>query len=113
MPEDSPGNFFAVEKYFLDKRRLNAIKQKHINTVLKLACYVNVSLDGEPEEATSPIKIANAMRERPVFIRAGDALVVSEHDDTHMTLFNACGDLPDLVGQLCASEGLFLWKPED
>ena len=74
VPEDSPGNFFAVEKYFLDKRRLNAIKQKHINTVLKPACYVNVSLDGEPEEATSPIKIAKAMRERPVFICAGDAL---------------------------------------
>ena len=37
VPKDSPGQYFAVEDYFLNEQ-LGTIKQKHINLVLKLNC---------------------------------------------------------------------------
>ena len=38
VPVDSAGQYFAVEKYFLQGDRLAEIKQKHINLILKLNC---------------------------------------------------------------------------
>ena len=40
VPQNSPGQYFAVEKYFLQWDRLEEIKQKHINLILKLNCYI-------------------------------------------------------------------------
>ena len=31
VPKDSPGQYFAVERYFLRRPHIRAIKQKHIN----------------------------------------------------------------------------------
>ena len=50
VPENSPGQFFEVEKYYLEKERLREIKHRHINVVLKLNCYRNVSIDEEAEK---------------------------------------------------------------
>ena len=58
VPAGSPGQYFAIEEYFLDKPRLKEIKQKHINTVLKLNCYEDISIDEglfvrQPDEAVT------------------------------------------------------------
>ena len=37
VPKDSPGQYFAVEKYFLAGDRLAEIKQKHINLITEIA----------------------------------------------------------------------------
>ncbi len=68
VPEGSPGQYFTVEKYFLQGDRLEEIKQKHI-------------------------------------------MVLSEPDDTHLTVFNPDPQLLDLIRQIASSEGLFVWKP--
>ena len=47
VPEDSPGQYFAVEKYFLRGERIEEIKQKHINLILKLNCYRDISISDE------------------------------------------------------------------
>ena len=47
VPKDSPGQYFAVERYFLRRPHIRAIKQKHINVILKLNCYRDFSLDEE------------------------------------------------------------------
>ena len=39
-------------------------------------------------------------------------MLLSEPDDTHMTLFNPDEDLLDLVKILAAGEGLFVWQPQ-
>ena len=69
VPKDSPGQYFAVEKYFLAGDRLAEIKQKHIN------------------------------------------LILSEPDDTHMTVFDPDERLLHLITEIAGSEGLFTWKP--
>lgn len=45
VPADGPGQYFTIESYYLKGRRLEAIKQKHINVMLKLNCYRRISID--------------------------------------------------------------------
>ena len=47
VPEDSPGQFFSVEEYFLQGDRIEEIKQKHIDLILKLNCYRDISTGDE------------------------------------------------------------------
>ena len=108
VPKDSPGQYFAIEDYFLKEQR-EEIKKKHINVILKLNCYMDISVEEETNPA--PDKVAAVMRERYVYIMAGDAMILSEPDDTHMTVFHPDDRLLELLRSLSASEGLFVWKP--
>ena len=110
VPPDSPGQYFTIEKYYLREPRLSEIKQKHINLILKLNCYRDISLDEDGELNPAPEIVAETMRERYVFIMTGDSMILSEPDDTHMTLFNPDSRLLELIKSLAASEGLFVWK---
>ena len=44
VPENSPGQYFAVEEYYLKDKQFEKIKRKHINLVLKLNCYRDISI---------------------------------------------------------------------
>ena len=109
VPKDSPGQYFAVEDYFL-REQLDAVKQKHINVILKLNCYRDISIDGcvDPDPAVT----AEILRAKYTYVMLGDSMILSEPDDTHMTLFNADDDLLELVTKISESEGLFVWKNE-
>ena len=112
VPAGSPGQYFAVERYLLREPQLSAVKQKHINMVLKLNCYRDVSLDGETTLNPPPEQIAAAIRERHVCILLDDALLVSEPDDTCLSLYHPDKALLALTKTLAATEGLFVWQPE-
>ena len=111
VPKDSPGQYFAVEEYFLQGPELAAIKQKHLNLILKLNCYRDISLDEEAAINPPPRRIADTVFQRYTCIMTGDAMILSEPDDTHLTLFNPDGELLRLVRTLAAGEGLFVWQP--
>ena len=49
VAKDSPGQYFAVEKYFLETERMADIKTKPINLVLKLNCYRRIAINEEKE----------------------------------------------------------------
>ena len=108
VPKDSPGQYFAIEDHFL-KEQPEEIKKKHINVILKLNCYMDISVEEETNPA--PDKVAAVMRERYVYIMTGDSMILSEPDDTHMTVFHPDDRLLELLRSLSASEGLFVWKP--
>ncbi len=110
VPEGSPGQFFAVEAYLLGKKRLAAIKERHIGLILKLNCYMDISIGEEGEQNPEPAKLASAMRTRHLPILVGGALILSEKDDMNMTLFNPDEELLELVRTLALSEGLYVWK---
>ena len=111
VSEDSPGQYFAIEKYYLEEPRLSEIKQKHINVILKLNCYYSISIDEGVTFNPPPEEIAREMRERYLCILADDALIISEPDDTHMTIFNPDEEMLELVRTIAEKEGLFVWKP--
>lgn len=110
VPKDSPGQYFAVEDYYLEEERLAAIKQKHINVILKLNCCRDISLDEETAVNPSPERIAGEMRRRYLCIMVDDSMILSEPDDTHMTVFDPDEKLLELIKALAAAEGLFVWK---
>jgi len=111
VPKDSPGQYFAIERYFLREERMAAIKQKHINIVLKLNCYRDISLDEENEINPSPEHVAEEMKSRFVNILTGEAVIQSERDDTCLTVYNPDHELLKMLKEIASSEGLFLWKP--
>lgn len=111
VPKDSPGQFFAVEKYLREGDQMPAIKQKHINFVLKLNCYREIFLDEETTGNPQPERIAEEMRKRYLYIMVDGAMILSEPDDTHMTVFNPDKILLDLITKIASGEGLFVWKP--
>ena len=111
VPADSPGQYFAVEKYFLQGDRLEALKQKHINLILKLNCYRDISIDDENVINPLPEHIADQMKKRSLYIMTGESMILSEPDDTHLTVFNPDPQLLELIRQLASGEGLFVWQP--
>ena len=88
VPKDSSGQYFAIEKYFLQDKQFAEIKQKHINLILKLNCYRDILIDEEHVVNPSPERIAGEMRKRYLYIMTGESMILSEPDDTHLTVFN-------------------------
>jgi hypothetical protein len=111
VPEDSPGQFFSVEEYFLQGNRIEEIKQKHIDLILKLNCYRDISISDETVVNPLPKHIADEMKKRYLYIMLGESMILSEPDDTHLTVFNPDSQLLELIRQIASGEGLFVWKP--
>ena len=107
VPKDSQGQYFAVEDFFL-KEELSEIKKKHINVVLKLNCYMDITIDDDMNP--SPEQIRDTMLGRDVYVMMGDSMILSETDDTHLTLFNPDEGVLDMINVIASSEGLFVWK---
>lgn len=107
VPKDSPGQYFAIEDFFLEEQ-LPEIKKKHINVILKLNCYMDITIDDEKNPA--PKQIRDTMLDRYVYIMLGDTMILSEPDDTHLTVFNPNEGSLDLIKEISYSEGLFVWK---
>ena len=112
VPADSAGQYFAVEEYFLQDDRIEEIKQKHIDLILKLNCYRDISISDETEINPLPKHIADEMKKRYLYIMTGESMILSEPDDTHLTVFNPDSQLLELIRQLASGEGLFVWKPD-
>ena len=111
VPVNSPGQYFAVERYFLSGARLSALKRKHADLILKLNCYRTLSLDGESAADPSPEEIVEAVLTRHVCVLLGDSMIVSEPDATHLTLYHPDDRLLVLIRILAAGEGLYVWDP--
>ena len=111
VPAGGAGQYFAVEKYLRDTQ-LSDIKKKHVNLILKLNCYRDISLDEGKTVNISPEQIADAIHKRYVNIMVDDALIISEPEDTHLTIFHPDEELLELVRELAFSEGMFVWKNE-
>ena len=112
VPAGSAGQYFAIEQYLRDTQ-LSDIKKKHVNLILKLNCYRDISLDEDKEINISPEKIADAIHKRYVNIMVKDAMIVSEPEDTYLTIYNPDEDLITLVRELASGEGMFVWKNEN
>ena len=108
VPKDSPGQYFKIEEFFL-REQLEEIKKKHLDLILKLNCYMDIAVDGEINP--TPERIRAVMDKKYVYIMVGESMILSEPDDTHLTVFNPDWQLLELIKTLAAGEGLFVWKP--
>jgi hypothetical protein len=121
VPEDSRGQFFAVERYYLEESRHEHLCRQFADVLLKLNCYydltVNRSSSDEwiknPAPATLVAWLDDALQHGHmcILIDDGEALITASGGDIHMTLYNPSPNLLQLVQQLATSAGLFLWQP--
>ena len=72
---------------------------------------VKIKSDEETEINPPPERVAEEMRKRIVYLMTDGAMILSEPDDTHLTVFNADPPLTRLIKELAAGEGLFVWQP--
>ena len=133
VPPGSPGQYFAVDDYFLKPPQLAVLHRKFAEILLKLNCYFDVSagriVDDEwicrpgadrgiwvrnPE----PGKLAAAVCSQAgswtlyIYFEAEDTLIGINCDDTYMTVYQPTDRLLDLIRKLAAAEGLFVWQPD-
>ena len=111
VPADAAGQYFAVERYFLQPERI----------LLRLNCYYDmaVSFDACASWETNPDPEAFAARVAGLdgneFLRAvfaeQNAMIDYDRNDTYLTVYDPGAALLDKVRALAAAEGLFVWSP--
>ena len=123
VPADDKGQYFRIEKYFLEHPQIDNIYRKFTNILLKLNCYedIDVSHDGE-EWITNPAPqeleaaLLKCMADKQMFyiiLKSADVLITVSGDDTYMTVYNPREEMTELIRSLADSEGLFVWQPNN
>ena len=110
VPNLSPGQYSSVEQYFLKD---HSMRQKKLNILLKLNCYYDILVqwEGGQEKNPAPEKLKSMVAKKYLNVLIGKSLIVIDHTDTYMTAFNVDNELFELLRQLAAVEGMFVWKP--
>ena len=106
VPADSPGQYFALEPYL---RKGSA--EKKLNLLYKLNCYYALEIEGERNP--DPAELAEWIRMKEISVRIGDALMISDFNDTYMTLYNPDSSLLQMIKTLAVAEGLYVWSGEE
>ena len=109
VPENSKGQYFRIEQYYLGKKRIGIIRQKQVDVILKLNCYMDIFIDGMGDNP-DPEVIAKVIQKQRLNIQIGNTILVTDPDDTHMTLYNPDQELLELISTISMAEGLFVWK---
>ena len=80
------GQYFAVDEFWGQEPNRSAIKQKQVNVILKLNCYRDIALEDEANVNPPVQKIADSMFAEHTNLLVGDALIVSDPEDTYITV---------------------------
>ncbi len=121
VPQDAGGQYFAVERYYLD--RIGLLREKYAHMLIKLNCYydLTVSHDGEnwkrnpdPEDMErwlgACLSVVPTDPSLFVMVKQEHTLMMASRENTHITVYNPTDALIDLLRQLANAEGLFVWK---
>ena len=125
MPEqvgaNAAGQYFAVERYFLQPERIIPLRRKYAEILLRLNCYhdMAVSFDSCMTWETNPDPEFFAARVAGLsgndFLRAviaeQNAMIDYDHNDTYLTVYDPEAAILDKLKALAAGSGLFVWSP--
>ena len=123
------GQYFEIEKYYLESPRIEELRKKYADLLIKLNCYYDMCfclIRPSEEEAggwtvnPAPGVLAGGLADErfaacsmEVVIPVENALLTFSGSDTYMTVYNASDELLILIKALAAGEGLFVWRPVD
>lgn len=121
VSQDSSGQFFTVERYYLEEPQHTCLCHRFADVLLKLNCYHDllVSHDGEWVKNPDPATLATWLNESLgnghlcALVDDGESLITASGGDTHMTLYGPSPALLELVGKLATASGLFLWQTQN
>lgn len=120
VPKDSDGQYFAVERYFLQTGRIQALHRRFAEILLRLNCYFEMAVSFDAGESweydPNPEIFAGRLAGLPGngFLRAmfteQRAMVDIAGDDTYMTVYDPDSRILDKLRMLAGAEGLFVWE---
>lgn len=119
VPAGSAGQFFAVERFYLQKRRQTALRHVFAEILLKVSCYYDMQVcapeeerwDRNPPPEQLYAWIAESKKDVRVLLPEESALFTLNRDELYMTIYHPSERLLKLLDRLTASAGLFLWQP--
>ena len=119
VPENSRGQFFAVERYYLEEPRHGRLCRQFADVLLKLNCYHDLTVSHgdewvkNPEPAVLAEWLTDALQHGHLcaLIDDSESLITASSGDIYMTLYNPSPDLLELVRNLANAAGLFLRHP--
>ena len=119
VPAHSPGQYFAIEQYWLNPAYAPAMRQRYADLLLRLNCYYDLDIlpSSYSEEYNPPPEklvqmISGLHGQLDILVGQGDCLITLDSSDTYATVYNPDFTLLTLLRQLAASAGLFVWQPE-
>ena len=119
VSEDAPGQYFAVERYWLESGRHGALAERFAGIILKLMCYDRAVIDWDgwmerPGPALIDRIIAKIAKKRTGTLNClfpdENALLVLDGDSLNLAVYNPNERMRALLAALAQSEGLF-WRP--
>ena len=115
VPEGSAGQFFAVEKYYMDPERMKEVRKKFADILIRLNCYFDFSVCEAQEDVFTDNPDPEWLEEKIlenadlcVLLPGEETLVTLYRDDLYMTVYNACGKVLKILEELAEREELFL-----
>ena len=121
VPRDSAGQYFAVERYYLQQERIRALRRKFAEILLRLNCYFDMTVSFDSCESWEQNPDPEAFAERLIGLKGNDflravfeaqhAMIDIEPDDTCMTVYDPDSGVTEILRALAAAEGLFVWSP--
>ena len=121
VPADTPGQYFAVERYFLQPERIRPLRRRFAEILLRLNCYYSMTvsfdscqnweLNPDPETFAARVETLSGNSFLRVLYESGRAMIDLEHDDTYMTVYDPESILQFRLEELSEAEGLFMWTP--
>jgi len=118
VPAGSAGQYFTIEKYLLSPPRVSDIYRKFARVLIALNCYHDIIVqDGSRLlENPSPAALERLVLERKwlnVLVGSDQAMIAVTGDDHYMTLYGPSKDLLELIRNLAAGQGFYVWKPKN
>ena len=119
VPANSRGQYFKIERYWLQQPQFGSICHQFASLLMKLNCYYKVSVadaDGSASDSLQHECLEKMLASGDavyIVMDSENAMIGFNGDDHYMTLYNPSKELLELVSLLASSEGLFVWKPDN
>lgn len=116
VPEGSAGQFFAVEKYYMNPERMKGFHEKFTDILIRLNCYFGFSVCEAQEDVFTdnpdPEWLEGKILENAdlcVLLPEEETLITLYRDDLYMSVYNASGKVLEIIRKLAEANGMFVW----
>ena len=121
VPADAGGQYFAVERYYLEPGRIRVLYRKFAEILLRLNCYCDMSVsfddcktweqNPDPELFAARLSGLSGNHFLRAVFESQCAMIDIEPGDTCMTVYDPDSNLFGKLRALADAEGLFIWSP--
>jgi len=116
---NSGGQFFAVERFYLQKPRQAELRRRFGEILLKVNCYYDLRVcepeaeiwESNPAPERLLARILENETDLCILLPEESALFTLSRDDINMAVYNPSEGLLRLLDRLALAAGLFLWQP--